>query len=405
MAIGGTSTITDARSLLWQPSDSLREVNRRKIIRAVMVEPATQAVIARLTRLSPATVSGVVGELQQEGVVRVDGGEGGRGKKVRLGPVRGVTVGMELTQRGAAVAARRVADSSIEYESVAFSADQGGNGWVRESVRLIKDLVAQTGLDENDIVSIGIGVPAAVDPRRGAVTQIAAEFDWDLRGGARERFNDHFPGVPVIIDNAAHFAAYGEFLHGAGRGQDIMLYVNASTRIGAGLVIEGSIYRGQHGLGCELGHVTMDPLGIMCRCGSRGCLETLVGGARLVEQVRQAFPGYRVDLPSSLESMIERAKSGDRVCLRVLVDAARNIGLALACACNLLNPGLIVLGGEMGRAADLLIDPLLDGLWPHCLPTMVDSPSPTTVVGSELGLAAGARGALAFALMVDGMVT
>jgi predicted NBD/HSP70 family sugar kinase len=180
-----------------------------------------------------------------------------------------------------------------------------------------------------------------------------------------------------------------------------MLFVKASVGLGAGFIIGGLIYRGRHGYGGEIGHLTMDPDGIPCRCGNRGCLETLVGGARLLEQVRQAYAGYRADLPTSVEGMIERAKRGDAVCRRVLQDAARTIGLALARVCNLMNPELIVLGGELGRAPELLLEPMMDGLRLYALRGMVDSKDPVKIVGSDLGLAAGARGALGFALMTD----
>jgi predicted NBD/HSP70 family sugar kinase len=250
-------------------------------------------------------------------------------------------------------------------------------------------------------VSIGLGVPAAVDPRTVMVTQVASSLEWNLGGDPRERFRDHFQHVPIIVDNEANLAAYGEYVFGAGRGTETMLFVKASTGIGSGLVIGGLIYRGRHGLAGELGHLTMDPTGTVCRCGNRGCLETLVGGARLVEQVRQAYSGYRLDLPTGLEGMIERAKGGDQVCRRVLQDAGRNIGLALARVCNLINPELIVLGGELGRASELLVVPADQGLRLYALRGMFEHPKPTEIVGSQLGLLAGAQGALGFALNVD----
>src|SRR5690242_12137697 len=96
---GGTAAV-DARSLLWTPSDSPKDVNRRKIIRAVMADPGTQVNIARITNLSQATVSSVVGELQHEGIFRVTSEEGERGNRVRLGAVRGVAVGVEVNHNG-----------------------------------------------------------------------------------------------------------------------------------------------------------------------------------------------------------------------------------------------------------------------------------------------------------------
>lgn len=396
------ATAVDARSLLWTPSESVRDVNRRRIIRAVMADPGvTQVNLARHVNLSQGTVSAVVAELQQEGVFRVQSEEGERGNRVRLGAVRGVAVGVEVNHNGLSVAARRVDTSAVEFESISFHADQGSSTWVRESAHLIKELTVQTGLDPENIVSIGVGIPAAVDPRTGLVTQVAASLDWDISGNVQERFRDHFAKVPIIVDNEANFAAYGERFYGAGRGHETTLFVKVSVGIGAGLIIGGLIYRGRHGYGGELGHLTMDPDGIPCRCGNRGCLETLVGGARLVDQVKQAYTGYRVDLPATLEGVIERAKGGDVVCRRVLQDAARTIGLALARVCNLMNPELIVLGGELGRASDLVIPAMMDGLRLFALRGMFTSSSPVEMVGSELGLAAGARGALAFALMVD----
>ena len=112
--------------------------------------------------------------------------------------------------------------------------------------------------------------------------------------------------------------------------------------------------------------------------------------------------GYRVDLPSNLENLIERAKaSDDRVCRRVLEDAARNIGLALARVCNIINPELIVIGGELGRAGDLVTGPAASTLRQNALEGMLTHREPTEMKPSELGMLAGPRGALAFALLVD----
>jgi predicted NBD/HSP70 family sugar kinase len=389
----------DARALLLgTPSDSLKEQNRQKVIRAVMMEPTTQVNIARIARLSQATVSGVVNELQQEGIFRVDTTDSERGKKIRLGSVRGVAAGIEVNHNGLTVAVRRVDTTTVESESIEFAADQGGSIWVREAVRLVKELAGQTGLNHEHLVSLGLGVPAAIDPRTAIISQVASSLDWDLSGDLRQRFADHFPGVPVIPDNEANMAAFGEYTYGASRGFETSFFVKASTGIGAGQTVGGNIFRGRHGLAGEIGHLTMDPQGTVCRCGNRGCLETFVGGARLIDQVKQAYAGYRVDLPTSLEAMIERAKGGDQVCRRVLQDAARNIGLALARVCNIVNPDIIVLGGELGRAADILIEPAMEGLRLYALRGMFDHPVPTRLVGSELGLLAGARGALAFAL-------
>ena len=291
-----------------------------------MVEPSTQVNIARRTDLSQATVSGLVNDLLQEHVLRPDSsGESERGKKLRVGAVRGIAAGVEVSHNGLTVAVRRVDTSSVEYETADFGTDQGGQAWVRENARLIRELSEKVGLDGDHLVPIGLGIPAAIDPRTGNVSQVTASLDWDLTGNPGHKFRDHFPHVPVMVDNDANLAAYGEYRFGAGRDVESMFYMKASAGLGAGLVINGAIYRGRHGLSCEIGHLTMEPFGIVCRCGNRGCLETIVGGARLVEQVRQAYAGYRMDLPTGLEGMLERAKAGDQVCKRILQDASRTM--------------------------------------------------------------------------------
>lgn len=393
--------VHDARELLSTRSDSIRQGNKRRVLRAVMTQPSTQVQIAKRTHLSQGTVSGVVQELEAERVFRVDGGDGERGKRISIGSVRGLAVGVEVGHDRLTVAVRRVDSEDTLHNVVNFGATQGLDTWRRECVRMIRDLVAQTGLGDEHIVSIGLGIPAAIDPRKGEITQVASSLDWDLQGSPMQWFEKAFPKVPVIPDNECNFAAFGEYVYGHGRDRETLLFVKSSAGIGAGLIIGGVIIRGRHGLAGEIGHLTMDPRGVVCRCGSRGCLETLVGGARLVEQVRLAYAGYRVDLPSNVENLIERAKADDRVCRRVVEDAARNIGLALARVCNIINPELIVIGGELGRAGDLVTAPAAETLQQNALEGMFTHADPTEIKQSELGMLAGPRGALAFALLVD----
>lgn len=390
-----------ARSLIWGRSDSVKDHNRRRVIRAVMAAPTSQVRLATLTELSQATISGVVQELQRDGVFRVDSNDGERGKKISLTSVRGVAVGVEASYDTLTAAARRVDNPRVEKETSSRGAEHGSQVWLRECVQLIRDVVRRTGLAEDDIVSIGLGVPAAVEPRTGTISQVVSALEWDTGQNPATHLQEHFSGVPVIVDNEVNFAAYGEHLYGAGRDNETMLFVKSSAGIRAGLITAGRIYRGRHGLAGEIGHLVMDPSGVVCQCGNRGCLETLVGGARLVEQVRHAYAGYRADLPTSVANVVEKAKNGNLVCRRVMQDAGRNIGLALAKTCNLVNPEKIILGGELGRAADLVIEPMVQAMRLHSLSGMFDYVAPVQVEAAELGLQAGAQGALAFALMVD----
>lgn len=397
----------DARSLLrW--SDSLRETNRRRVIRAVMMlGPGTQVGVARQTHLSQATVSTAVQQLHQEGVFIVDDGEK-RSRVVRLSPsVRGVAVGVEVDHASVTVAVRPVAAISTEYATVDFGADQAGELWDRQAVRLIEETVHRVGFTHDHIVSIGVGIPASIDPRTSMITQVSSSLGWDLSGDPREQLRAHFPHVPIVVDNEANLAAYAEYIHGVGLASvETMLYVKASTGIGAGLVVGGLIHRGRHGIAAEVGHLAINSGGAVCRCGNRGCLETLIGGIPLLEQVRNAYTGYRSDVPATLQSVRERAKGGDPVCRRVLLDAARVLGFAMAGVCNVVNPDLVVLGGELGLASDLLLSTVQSSMRLHALRGMFKHETdPVRIAGSDLGRQAGARGALSFALQLDQKLT
>jgi predicted NBD/HSP70 family sugar kinase len=367
-----------------------------------MQTPAAQQVtIAAMTALSQATVSGVVQDLQGHGMLRVSGAEGERGNRVYLGNVVGAAVGVDVGHDKVTVAVRRV-DST---ESVTDHADVGTQNsreaWLAKAEEMIRNLAHQVGLTSGDIVSIGLGIPAAIDPRTAEITQVVATPEWDLTGRPADWFADAFPGVPVIPDNDANLAAYGEHLHGEGRDVNSMIYVKASTGIGAGLIVDRAIKRGRHGLGGELGHLTIDRDGTVCRCGSRGCVETLAAGPRLLAQVREAYAGYETSAPESLDQLIKRARHGDLVCRRVLEDAARTIGLALALYCNMNNPELVVLGGTLGKAGDMLVEPVTVSLRKNALAGMFTHSDPTRIVGAGLGDDAGARGAMALGLLTE----
>ncbi|WP_243726957.1 ROK family protein [Actinocrispum wychmicini] len=367
-----------------------------------MLAPATQQVaIAATTGLSQATVSGVVQDLQREGVLRVTGAEGERGNRVHLGNITGAAVGVDVGHQRVIVAARRVDATDLVTAEAGIGAQHPREAWMAKVQEMIKDLTAEIGLTLDDVISIGLGLPAAIDPRTAKITQVVATSQWDLTGHPATWFADWFPDVPVIPDNDANLAAYGEYLHGAGHDAKSMVYVKASSGIGAGYVAYGVIKRGKRGLAGELGHLTIDRNGVICRCGSRGCLETVAAGPRLLARVREAYEPYGTTPPANLDELITRARHGDTVCCRVLKDAARDIGFALALASNITDPETVVLGGTLGKAADMLIDPLTASIREYGLAGMFTHDSPLRIVGAQLGDLAGARGAMALGLLTE----
>jgi predicted NBD/HSP70 family sugar kinase len=166
-----------------------------------------------------------------------------------------------------------------------------------------------------------------------------------------------------------------------------MAYVMLSSGIGGGLILEGRLYRGALGMAGEIGHVSVDDAGHMCRCGNRGCLETIVGAAALIELLRRSH-GAEI----TIGSMIELARSGDPGCRRVVADAGEVVGRIAAALCNQFNPERFVVGGELALAGDLLLDPMRESIRRYAIPAVADS---LTVVAGALGDRAELMGALA----------
>jgi predicted NBD/HSP70 family sugar kinase len=275
-----------------------------------------------------------------------------------------------------------LAEETISYDS-ARSVERA----LRRTEWLVSTLLRQARVDRTAVRGIGVGVPGPIDAVSGQVTEPALVPAWsgaDIAGALADRLN-----LPVYVDNDANAAALGELVWGAGRGVSDLVYLKLSGGVGAALVLRGDIYSGTAGFAGEIGHITVDEQGRICRCGNRGCLETLVGGPYLLDLLNH--PGRSGGAPT-LGTLVEAALAGDLGCRRVIADAGRAVGAVTAMLCNVLNPRRVVVGGELAAARDLLLDPIRDALGRQTLPSAA---ALVGVVPAELAERATALGAVA----------
>jgi predicted NBD/HSP70 family sugar kinase len=370
---------------------ALREANQGRVIRAVRSAGSlTQAEIARTTGLSAATVSNIVRQLRLNGAVTVTPTSSGgrRAQQVSLVKAVGVFVGVEIdAARLRAVLCNHehavLAEQSIPYD-VALSADRG----LRRTEWLISTLLRQSRVDRSDVHAVGVGIPGPVDATTGRVAVPTLLTAWQGREIADE-LSDRL-GLSVYVTNDAHAGALGELTWGAGRGVSDLVYLKLSAGVGAALVLRGEVYTGATGLAGEIGHITVDEQGRICRCGNRGCLETMVGAPYLLELLKR--PGHTGPAPT-LHTLVAAALAGDLGSRRVIADAGRVVGVAAAMLCNLLNPRRIIVGGDLAEADDLLLDPIRDAL---ARQTMPSAAAQVDVVPAQLGERATALGAVAY---------
>ncbi len=367
---------------------SLRPANRRRVLDVLRGtpsdgDPITQTELARVTGLASATVSNIVRGLADAGLVETEPGSGRRSTTVRLSRRAGLVAGVDFGHSHVAVGLGDLTGTVIDEVRRPLDSRHSHTEGLAAAAAMLDGLLAEHVDDGQRVRMVGLGVPAPVAD--DVVRSSAILPGWvgvHARSAAEEQF-----GVPVRIENDANLGALAEHRVGVARGSRSSVFVKISSGVGAGIIIEDRLFHGTGGTAGELGHLTLDEQGPVCRCGSRGCLETYASVENVLSMMAPQLPG------ATLESAIAAARDGNVLALRVFEDAGMHLGWGLASVVNLLNPALVVIGGDMARAGDLLLDSARIGLRRHAL----DSVATTPVVASELGERASLVGAMLIA--------
>lgn len=241
--------------------------------------------------------------------------------------------------------------------SAATQADDGST-----SLQRLLDLLESIWPEDGTVRKIGVAVAGPVNPQTGVVYRSPNIPGWEclpLAGHIRDRF-----GVPVALGNDANLAALGEWKHGAGVGHHNLLYLTISTGIGGGVILDDRLLVGGRGIAAEIGHVTVLPDGPLCGCGQRGHLEAIASGTGIANYVtEQLARGRESSLRQSTEPITARtiaaaAAAGDALAKEAFDRAGSFLGRAIADFLHLYDPTIIVLGGGVTKAGDLLFKPL-----------------------------------------------
>ncbi|GAA2128628.1 ROK family transcriptional regulator [Nocardioides bigeumensis] len=324
---------------------SLRTANRHRVLDVLRDEAGvfTQAELARATGLAPATVSSLVRELSEEGLVEAEPGSGRRGSAVRLSRETGIVAGIDFGHSHVAVAVgdlsgrilgeyrRRLQDSVDHHVALADART------MLDSVRV----------GSARLRAVGLGLPA---PIAGDVVQSSAIFPGWEGVNAREVAEEVFQ-VPAHVDNDANLGALAEHRIGAARGHDSSVYVKTASGVGAGIIVDNELFQGASGTAGEIGHLTIDDNGPLCRCGKRGCLEAYTSTPFVTREVSGQVPGA-----DDIDKVVAAAREGNVAARRALEEAGHHLGRGLAAVVNLINPSIVVVGGHLAMAGDLLLD-------------------------------------------------
>ena len=394
---------------LWQPAEltSVRQVNKESILEMIRWAPEgiSRAEIAQQLGVSRATVSAVVDRLIDSGLV-LERGEGvSRGGRrpivLEITGDGGRVVGVDIGATHLTVILTDLRGRILSETQSSIDVLGGADGTLHKVCEQVRETVTRVGCAWDEIHAIGVGVPGPVITSEGIVSTPPLMPGWDgfpIRDFLVEQW-----GTTVTVDNDADLGALGEWAYGAGQQVSSLTYIKIGTGIGCGILLDGRIYHGVQGTAGEIGHMTISADGPPCSCGNYGCLEAMAGGRAIAERAQLAVKaGQRTLLANggpveaiTARHVAEAAQAGDAVSQQLLNDAGRHIGSAVATLVNLLNPGLVLIGGGVAQSGTHLLRPLREAALQRSLRASMRA---TRIEVGALGRKATAMGAVALAL-------
>lgn len=277
-------------------------------------------------------------------------------------------------------------------ETLAHEGEQAVMGRIIDTINYVID-----GTDKDLIKSIGIGSPGPLDVKNGIIIE---NSNLPFKNFAIVKTIKETYDLPTYLDNDANVATLGEFMFGAGKGTENMVFITASTGIGGGAVLNGKLFRGSTGNALEVGHMTVATEGPRCGCGNLGCAEALGSGTAIGKRAKEAVLSNVVTSLKNYENVtakevFKEAANGDRVAKNILNTSLTYLGIAVANTITNFDPEKVVVGGGVVNGGDIVIDTIRNVVEERCMAAFVEN---CTIEKAVLGGKAGVLGAAALAI-------
>lgn len=373
---------------------AIRAQHSRLILNLLWKErEISRAELARHTNLSRSTVSAIVNDLLSTGLVketRAGISSGGRRPIILefqdqssfiIGIELGAThISCVLTDLRCNVRASWSAPAAVREEPEVA---------LKKMTTAVRSVLEADGVKKSQVLGIGVAVPSPVDrehPGELLPLIVPKWAGYNIATHLQKAFKR-----PVFIDNDANLGALAELWWGAGSSVKNLAYIKVATGIGAGLIIDGRIFRGSGGVAGEIGHTAIDPNGPPCICGLRGCLATFIGTPALLQRAKEELraSGSNRPAPSNIDELVHAALDGDPLFVDLIRHAGEKLGVGIANMLNLLNPEMVILGGGIARAEDLLLNSVRETIAGLSLPVSIRNAEIRTTSLNEWGIAVG----------------
>jgi glucokinase-like ROK family protein len=378
---------------LWSPPNpNVKNINKHAVLDLIRFTPGgvSRADLAQRMIISRAAVTIIINDLMDSGLIQeTESRNSSSGRPpiiLEINPSFGYVAGIDMGATHLSIILTNFGAQVIDEVEFPYPINRGPELCLPDVDKHLKELLAKNNLQLSDISAIGLDVPGPIVAEAGIVLAPPIMPGWD-RFPIRETLEKLW-NRPVALTNDAEAGALGEWAFGAGRGESDLAYIKVGTGIGAGLLLDGRIYRGATGSAGEIGHLTMIENGPLCNCGNNGCLEALAGGQAIARQAQEAvLRGERTILSSmhpenkiTAQDVASAAQRGDLVAQRIVSEAGSYLGVALAGLVNLFNPGMVVVGGGIAQIGDLFLQPVRNAVMRRSLPAAARTVKITTAV-------------------------
>ena len=353
---------------------NVKNHNKHAVLDLIRFTPGgiSRVELAKKLELTRAAVTSIVNDLMGSGIIREaerrSSSSGRPPIMLEINSERGIVAGVDMGATHLTIIIANFSGQLLAEKEIPLNISDGPELCIEKADAILKEVLKSINSEISELSAIGVGVPGPVVAEAGMVVAPPIMPGWDqfpIRDTLQKRWN-----CPVSLSNDAELGALGEWASGAGRGELNLAFIKVGTGVGAGILINGQIYRGASGSAGEIGHITVDENGPLCKCGNRGCLEAIASGTAIAQQAQQAAKnGKRTELAKirplesiTTQDVMELARKGDLISQQILIRAGGQLGIALAGLVNLFNPNMIVVGGSVPYIGDLFLEPVRDAV-------------------------------------------
>ncbi|TWT00521.1 ROK family transcriptional regulator [Planomicrobium sp. CPCC 101079] len=374
----------------------MKSVNKSIILNKIRTaEPISRAQIAKETSLTPPTVSSIVKELIDQGLVResiLGHSSGGRKPTMlHINTDAFYVVGVDAGPESVECVLTDLTGAILQRTSKLLENPLTNEQFLSDLKEAILALLQAGEADQEKIIGIGVAMHGVVDVKTGTslVAPILNLRNIPIKEALEEEFN-----LTVKVENDARAMALGESWFGGHGDADSMVAVNIGRGVGAGIVINGKLYHGAQGIAGEFGHMAVDINGEICECGNRGCLQTFISGAAIAKRANSRLEGQNASLTG--KAVYDLAESGSQDCIDLLQETGHIMGVGLTNLIHIINPSEIVLGGGVMKSEKFLMPAALAAIRQKVL---TPEAKETHVTVSRLGDEATVLGAVSLLLV------